>query len=646
MKIRIHRLCALTLISLLSLFAFAAHAAAQGQIFSPVSHSPRLRGKTGKARNAKPADAAASYEYEVLHSFCPVGGANCTDGYEPIAGLIRDAAGNLYGTTYSGGAAGGGTVFKVDTTGNETVLYSFCSLANCTDGYELAAGLIQDAAGNLYGTTVSGGSPAASTSGAGTVFKLDPTGQETVLYSFCSVSNCADGEAPGSGLIQDAAGNLYGTTLVGGANDTAQGGGGTVFKVGATGQETVLHSFCAAGGVNCTDAGRPEAGLIQDAAGNLYGTTYSGGASGSGGVVFKVDATGLYTVLYSFCSTTSCTDGWGPLGGLVQDAAGNLYGTVSAGGAYNQGAVFKLDTAGHETVLYSFCPAPSGSNCPDGGDPAAGLIQDITGNLYGTTFWGGANGYGMMFKLAAPAQQGGTWIETLLYSFCSVGGTNCTDGRNPQAGLIQDAAGNLYGTASRGGASGAGTVFQLAPTTFTVGGTAVTVSPGATSGNTSTITLTPNGGFTGSVTLTAAITSSPTGAQGPPTLSFGATSPMNVTGTSAVTATLTIATTAPTSTDLMQPLRPGFGWYTGGTTLAFGLLLGVGVPARRRSWRTRLGQLVFVGILAGGFIACGGDGGGTIGTGNPGTTPGTYSVTVTGTSGSTTATSVVTLTVQ
>ena len=187
-----------------------------------------------------------------------------------------------------------------------------------------------------------------------------------------------------------------------------------------------------------------------------------------------------------------------------------------------------------------------------------------------------------------------------------------------------------------------------APPGFTVSGTAVTVSPGATTGNTSTITVTPNGGFTGSVTLTAAITSSPTGAQYLPTLSFGSTSPVTITSASAGTATLTISTTAPTSRALAYPAHPGVRWYAGGTSLAFGLFFGIGIciSARRRSWRTRLGALVLLGMLAGGLLACGSSGSGGGGTGNPGTTPGTYTVTVTGTSGNTTATGTVTLTVQ
>jgi len=439
-------------------------------------------GSSSQSATVTVAPVTLAYSETVLYNFCSA--ANCTDGAYPLyAGLIQDADGNLYGTTFSGGAGNGagnggsgvGTVFKVDNTGHETVLYSFCSAAYCTDGVFPYAGLIQDADGNLYGTTEEGGvSGYGSASGDGTVFKVDNTGHETVLYSFCSAANCTDGSNPYAGLIQDAAGNLYGTTEApGGAN-----GGGTVFKVDNTGHETVLYNFCSA--VNCTDGFAPSAGVIEDAAGNLYGTTVQGGAN-NGGTVFKVDNAGHETVLYNFCSAANCTDGQHPAAGLIQDAAGNIYGTTLAGGANygttgvngfrGGGTVFRVDNAGHETVLYNFCSA---SNCTDGFNPYAGLIQDAAGNLYGTTFQGGANygttgvngyrGGGTVFRVDNAGH------ETVLYSFCSA--ANCTDGSSPYAGLIQDPAGNLYGTTFAGGANygttgvngpRAGTVFKLAP---------------------------------------------------------------------------------------------------------------------------------------------------------------------------------------
>jgi uncharacterized repeat protein (TIGR03803 family) len=452
---------------------------------------------------------------------------------------------------------------------------------------------------------------------------LDTAGHETVLYNFCAAPNCADGWAPSFGVIRDAAGNLYGSASQGLSN-------AEVFKVDTAGQEAVLSSQFV-GDVH---------GLIQDAAGNLYGTSSVGGAHGSG-MVFKLDATDQVTELYSFCSSANCADGEQPQDTLLRDAAGNLYGTTQYGGgniciphSCGYGTVFKLDTSGRETVLYSF---GSVSNHPDGIMPWGGLIQDAAGNLYGTTSEGGMNSSGAVFKLDATGQ------ETLLYNFCSA--SNCADGGLPTAGLIQDATGNLYGTTTLFGANGHGTVFKVTfiPPSFSVGATGVSISPGATSGNTSIVTLTPTGGFTGSVVLTAAIASSPTGAQDLPTLSFGATSPVTINSASPETATLTISTTAATVGALAYPSQRRGRWrIVGGMGLA--LVLFVGIPSRSRSWRTSLG-LLFSFILISGLSACGGGSGGSRG-GNVGTTSGNYTVTVTATSGSTMATSTVKLTVQ
>ena len=506
MKIRASRLITFTLISLLWLFASAADAGAQDNTFNQQTGSPELHGKAGNIHKANMAAPASSYTYKVLYKFkyCPDGGP-WTDGCEPFAGLFRDAAGNLYGTTFAGGVDhDSGTVYKLDTAGHETVLYSFtfCS-AGCTDGYEPRAGLIQDAAGNLYGTTFLGDGNTNSVCfdstglNCGTVFKLDSTGHETVLYNFCSESNCADGANPYAGLIQDTAGNLYGTTGYGGANKY-----GTVFKIDNTGHETVLYSFCSA--ANCTDGSIPLAGLFRDTAGNLYGTTGGGGAN-NGGTVFKLDSTGHETVLYNFCSASGCTDGNEPYAGLIQDAAGNFYGTTAHGGnsgsnclygTFGCGTVFKLDSTGHETVLYAFCSA---SGCTDGGFPLGGLIQDAAGNLYGTTNFGGnsnsicgTSGCGTIFKVDTTSH------ETVLYSFCSV--SKCGDGDYPEAGLIQDAAGNLYGTTG-GGGNRAGVVFKLAA--------------GAQGTAAVTLTSSPNPSYVDeSVTLSAVVSGSgatPTG---------------------------------------------------------------------------------------------------------------------------------------
>jgi uncharacterized repeat protein (TIGR03803 family) len=653
MKIGVDRWCSFKLISLLSFFAFAVQTGAHDNVRYLLSGPTNSRGETAKTSKASAADAASGYTYSVLYSFCSA--ENCTDGNLPAAGLTQDAAGNLYGTTSSGGANsnpacgsnGCGTVFKLDNTGHETVLYSFCSASNCADGATPQAGLIRDATGNLFGTTTAGGlNYMFCSNGCGTVFELDSTGHETVLYRFCSStmtgSPCLDGASPQAGLIQDAAGNLYGTTKLGGPAN-----GGTVFKLDNTGHETVLIAFCTLN-INCPDGTAPESGLIQDAAGDLYGTTSAGGNGFytiGGGTVFKLDSTDHRTILHSFCLTSNCSDGNSPQSTLIQDAASNLYGSTASGGAgvapqcCGAGTVFKLDTTGQLTTLYSFCTA---ANCTDGGTPTAALIQDAAGNLYSTTTAGGANsnpacgsnGCGTVFKLDKMGH------ETVAYSFCSA--ANCADGAKPQAELIQDAAGNLFSTAAVGGANGrGGVVFRLTPPILVITGTPVNISPGDTT--TSTITVTPGTTFTGSVVLTAAITSSPAGAQDPPTLSFGSTSPVSITDASGATALLTITTTAAKSAALARPVQPAAHWYIATATgLVFVML--IGVPAHGRSGYTRLGILVFLTVFVGGLIACGG--GGSSGGSNPGTTPGAYVVTVTGTSGSVTATGVVALAVQ
>jgi uncharacterized repeat protein (TIGR03803 family) len=324
----------------------------------------------------------------VLHSF----GDTSTDGQYPFDGsLYRDGAGNLYGTTSSGGAHGDGTIFRVNTAGEETVV----SLAGGASAAFPYAGLVPDASGNAYGTSQFGGSGCAPY-GCGTVFKVSSAGHVTVLHSFAGTP---DGSYPLAGLVRDSAGNLYGTTVDGGS--VLRGrlhlptDSGTVFKVDPTGKETVLYSFCPAG-VPCTDGEYPYAVLVRDSAGDLYGTTQNGGANGFGGTVFKVDPLGNESVLYSFCSQSGCVDGSNPAAGLVQDSAGNFYGTTQFGGAYGSGTVFVVDPLGNETVLYSFC---SPSDCSDGEQPYAGLVRDSAGNLYGTTQYGGVYGVGTVFKI-------------------------------------------------------------------------------------------------------------------------------------------------------------------------------------------------------------------------------------------------------
>jgi uncharacterized repeat protein (TIGR03803 family) len=366
----------------------------------------------------------------VLYNFCSK--VNCTDGKDPYAAVIRDKEGNLYGTTVSGGANNYGTVFKIEArTGVERVLYSFCSLSNCTDGGGPQAGVIMDKEGNLYGTTANGGAY-----GLGTVFELTPKGVESVLHSFAGCDT--DGREPQAGLIMDKEGNLFGTTSFGGEH-CANGVGGTVFEITSTG-ENLLFSF---GG---KDGSVPAASVISDGKGNLYGITSVGGRGGphgQNGIVFKLPTKGGEDILYSF---TGGTDGQYPSGALLRDNQGNLYGTTYYGGVNFYGTVFKITPTGEESILYSF-----GSDPTDGRYPIAGLIMDSNGNLYGTTFEGGANSQGTIFELDS------TGTETVLYSFQNGAGSG------PVAGLVMDSEGNLYGTTPTGGAQNDGTVFEFTP---------------------------------------------------------------------------------------------------------------------------------------------------------------------------------------
>lgn len=341
-----------------------------------------------------------------------------------------DGAGNLYGTAQNGGANGDGTVFEIGAAGTETVLHSFAG--GTPDGANPISGLIMDGAGDLYGTTPNGGAD-----GQGIIFKISAAGTYSVLYSFGGAP--ADGAQPQGSLIMDNAGNIYGTTEGGGAS-----GQGTVFKMSATGTETLLYSFTGTG----TNAESPLAGVVMDSAGNFYGTTVLGGAH-SEGTVFELSAAGTETLLYSFSGTP---DAQTPGAGLVMDSAGNLYGTSCHGGASGDGAVFEVSAAGAENVLFSFGP-PVGAQ--SGGCPVAGLVVDSAGNLYGTSTGGGAYGYGSVFEVSAAG------TETVLYSF----GTE-TGGQDPLAGdpdspLLMDSAGNLYGTIPSGGANHDGAVFRI-----------------------------------------------------------------------------------------------------------------------------------------------------------------------------------------
>jgi len=343
----------------------------------------------------------------VLHTF--TGGA---DGEWPNAGVTLDPAGNIYGTTTDGGPANAGVVYKVDTTGHETVLYSF--MFGPDGGYPFG-GVIRDSTGNLYGTA----SEAAQSPGV--IYKLDPAGNEKVLYAFSG----DDGSYPTGDLFRDPDGNLYGTTSKGGY------GSGVVFKLDAAGALTVIHRFSG------PDGSQPYAGLILDAKGRLCGTTAMGGAV-SEGVVFTLDAAGTETVLYDFPGPG---DGRQPVG-VALDAADNIYGTATDGGPAGHGIVYSVNQSGHETILHSF------TGGVDGGYPRSGVTLDAAGNIYGTADEGGADKNGVIYRID-PAGH-----ESVLHNF------TYADGGNPN-GVIVDTAGNLYGAAFQGGAANAGVVFKL-----------------------------------------------------------------------------------------------------------------------------------------------------------------------------------------
>ncbi len=368
------------------------------------------------------------------------------DGGEPIAKLICDSAGNLYGTTSEGGGCrrepfGCGTVFNLDKAGQETVLFGF----NTTGKGVLPGALVRDTPGNLYGITYVGGGKSL-----GVVFKLGSDGTEKVLHNF--QGEPLDGDHPTGTLLRDGAGNLYGTTGGGGIHDS-----GTVFKL-HNGTITVLYNFT--GGA---DGSLPN-GLVRDAAGNLYGTTFSGGngcSSSVCGVIFELKPDGGFKVLHSFKGT----DGSNPFyfgGGLLRDKAGNLYGAAERGGlnscsgGLGCGVIFKVSKSGVFSVLHKF----SG---PDGFGPNQGLVMDAVGNLYGTAVGGGASnacdpqGCGVVFRLDTAGKL------TVLHSFSR------TDGFTPEAGLLRDSSGSLYGTTvggpgtGCGSGQGCGTVFKITP---------------------------------------------------------------------------------------------------------------------------------------------------------------------------------------
>jgi uncharacterized repeat protein (TIGR03803 family) len=385
------------------------------------------------------AQPASAQTETVLYSFCAKGGG-CPDGGGP-GGVIPDSAGNLYGVTYGGGTDNGygGVAFKLTPTGQESVLYNFSRAPY--NGWRPQGPLILDKQGNLYGTTREGGANSLHVArGDGTAFKLSPDGTETTLYNFGAYK--FDGIEPtGSGLVMDASGNFYGTTYWGGVYTY-----GTIFRLSPDGVETILHNFA----YDSSDGGQPEASLTMDNNGNLYGTTTSGGAYGWG-TVFELTAEGSYSILHNFDEAAG--DGVIPLNALTLDSQGNLYGATYWGGAYSLyggGTIFKLSPGSNgswkETLLYNF--GQGSGSCQN---PESSVLFDSKGNLYGTTTYGGASGGGCAYKINSAGKL------TILHTF---GQGN--DGAEPSGSLVF-VQGNLYGTTYAGGAYAAGTVFKITP---------------------------------------------------------------------------------------------------------------------------------------------------------------------------------------
>lgn len=428
-------------------------------------------------------DAYAA-QLTTLHGFCAE--AVCADGNEPQSALVRDASGNLFGVTLEGGDENWGTVFELKRKGNGKYDYArLYTFDHDTVGFWPDGPLILDTKGNLYGAISEGGNGQC-----GSIFELmrpRKGGSWTLnrLHTFCSDPGA--GASPNGGLTYagqsagaayDGASALYGSTFLGGDGDA-----GVVFALTRHGKvwtETVLHSFCANGGSPCPDGAMPLDGVILDEAGNLYGATYGGGIAAThfrfgAGIVFELSPAGsgawTETVLHTFCTAEKCADGAAPRGSLVLDAAGNLFGTTESGGKTCHaekggcGTVYKIVPAGadsQQTVLYAFCQK---KDCKDGDTPEAGLMLDASGDLYGTTYFGGANlgldqfglRAGTVFRISGASYH-------VVYSFCAL--ANCADGANPSAAVIPDPSGLLYGTTESGGPNGGfevGTAFQLQP---------------------------------------------------------------------------------------------------------------------------------------------------------------------------------------
>ena len=406
------------------------------------------------------APAARAQSFQVIHYFS--GGA---DGATPAAGLTVDAAGKFYGTSNGVESGSNGTVFKLTSGGSGWTLAPLNNFHQGGGGARPDSKVAIGPNGNLFGVTYLGGQGDCVGNGScGVVYELQPPPRacasflcswtQIVLHQF---NDLPDAGVPESDVIFDRSGSLYGTTQYGGSGICFNSihlnyGCGAVYKVtpsegGWT--ETVIYNF--QGG---NDGQMPWGGLISDAAGNLYGTTWTGGSADCG-TIFELSPSGgswTETVLYTF----QCTEGAGPWGNLIADQSGNLYGAAIVGGVNNGGVIFELSHPGSWTynILYSFAR---------GSSPQGSLVLDGAGNLYGATEAGGQHSYGTVYKLTL---SNGSWMETDLHDF-----TGDSDGGDPNGGLVFDSAGNLYGTAEAGGtgfegncyAVGCGTIWEITP---------------------------------------------------------------------------------------------------------------------------------------------------------------------------------------
>jgi uncharacterized repeat protein (TIGR03803 family) len=405
-------------------------------------------------------DRITPSSFQSLYSFT---GGN--DGKVPEGTLMVDRNGNLDGTTSAAGANGFGTVFRLNPSSNVlTTLHSFST----SSGYLTYQGVIQDSTGNLYGTTVNGGSDSE-----GTVFKLSPDGTFTIIHNFIGNTNhSGDGAIPEAPLIMDGKGNLFGTTSEGGTT-----GFGTVFELSPNGtggyNYTTLHSFNGS-----SDGSYPVGSLLMDSSGNLYGIAVQGGAD-SDGTVFQLSPNEgggySFSVLHTF---TGGNDGAQPYSNLVMDSKGNLYGTTTIDGPHDLGTVYEITPSSNTfTTIYGF-------QGPDGYNPTGNILIDPKGNIYGVTEYGGSGNEGTVFELS-PNGPGGFDLTT-LHNFSG------SDGGTPLSGLTADSIGNVYGTTNSGGTNEDGTIFELPGAIAGLTATTANNVPATFSTNTQNVTLTAN----------------------------------------------------------------------------------------------------------------------------------------------------------